>query len=160
MSDLTQFLKTVQKLGYPNPRILSIAKHVDYNLDYFISDLVESIGVDKSEEFGMNALKKLLGDDLTIKIDISDLAFGPSYAVFQVDGIYYDDDEYDDVFMVNLNVIESKIVEENGSVSDLDTMRNEVDFSDWTDWSGFEDSIMDEFLNFVYNNCGFHLIKN
>jgi hypothetical protein len=44
MSDLKIFLKTLSKVGYPNPDTASIAKMIGYNLEEFLPDLVAELG--------------------------------------------------------------------------------------------------------------------
>ncbi len=59
MSDLNRFLKVLNKVGYPNPDVQSIAKMVDYNLEEFLPDLVSEIGQEKADEFTEKALSFL-----------------------------------------------------------------------------------------------------
>ena len=58
MSNLKIFLKTLKKVGYPNPDVSSIAKMIDYDLEEFLTDLVDEIGKEAADEFTENALNK------------------------------------------------------------------------------------------------------
>ena len=59
MSDLKIFLKTLSKVGYPNPDTASIAKMIGYNLEEFLPDLVAELGEEKADEFTEKALNKM-----------------------------------------------------------------------------------------------------
>jgi hypothetical protein len=59
MSELNRFLKVLNKVGYPNPDVHSIAKMIDYNLEEFLPDLVAEIGEEKADEFTEKAIKKM-----------------------------------------------------------------------------------------------------
>ena len=59
MSNLKIFLKTLKKVGYPNPDVSSIAKMIDYDLEEFLTDLVDEIGKEAADEFTENALNKM-----------------------------------------------------------------------------------------------------
>ena len=59
MSNLKTFLKILNKVGYPNPDVVSIAKMIDYNLEEFLPDLVAEIGEEKADEFTEKALNKM-----------------------------------------------------------------------------------------------------
>ena len=63
MSNLKIFLKTLKKVGYPNPDVASIAKMIDYDLEEFLPDLVAEIGEKKADEFTENALNKMSTSD-------------------------------------------------------------------------------------------------
>jgi hypothetical protein len=47
MSNLKIFLKTLKKVGYPNPDTSSIAKMIGYNLEEFLPDLVAELGEER-----------------------------------------------------------------------------------------------------------------
>ena len=49
MSSVNQFLKILEKVGYPNPDTQSIAKMVGYNLDFFLLGIRDKVGEDGVE---------------------------------------------------------------------------------------------------------------
>ena len=75
MSDLKRFLKVLSKVGYPNPNLVSIAKHVDYNLEDFLPDLVAELGEQKADEFTEKTLNKMSTPE-GIKIQDKNCGFG------------------------------------------------------------------------------------
>ena len=62
MSSLKLFLKTLEKEGYPNPSVQSIAQMVGYNLDDFLIDLKIEVGDKGVVDFCDKAIEKLSGE--------------------------------------------------------------------------------------------------
>ncbi len=59
MTDVNIFLRVIQKEGYPNPNLHSIARMVDYDLENFLVDLKEKIGEDGVKDFCDKAIEKI-----------------------------------------------------------------------------------------------------
>jgi hypothetical protein len=53
MMEVKNFLKVLQKSGYPNPNpdALTISRFSSYPLESFIKNLSEEIGMEKTHEF-------------------------------------------------------------------------------------------------------------
>ncbi len=88
MTDVNIFLRVIQKEGYPNPNLHSIARMVDYNLDDFLFDLKGEIGEDGVKDFCDKAIEKISGEDgIKIELDSDEFVYLHVYPLF------YDEDE-------------------------------------------------------------------
>jgi hypothetical protein len=144
MSDLNRFLKVLNKVGYPNPDVQSIAKMVDYNLEEFLPDLVSEIGQEKADEFTEKALNKIstpegiriqdLDDPLDLDNDettvLCDWTWGDT-------NIFFRDDDG------------------NESYRTIQEIADEVGMGDWADFDTMVDDIREDCNKLVYQNCGF-----
>ena len=63
MENIKIFLKLLNKVGYPNKDIISISQMAGYNLEYFLPDLINEIGEDKTNWFVSEAFSKLSTKD-------------------------------------------------------------------------------------------------
>ena len=70
MSNLKTFLKVLNNVGYPNPKIATIAKMANYNLFDIIPNLIDEIGEDGTDSFVKKALSKL-STNKGIKVPLS-----------------------------------------------------------------------------------------
>jgi hypothetical protein len=154
MSDVKTFLKVLSKVGYPNHELKSIAKMVDYNLDDFIPDLINEIGKDETESFVRKALSKLSTEE-GIKVDLAGDYNEYIYVIVHKAWIYIDSLE---VF-IDTSWGESKLlsVDENGkdSYKTIQEISDEIGMGEWADYDYMIDSIKDQFITLVLNNCGF-----
>ena len=157
-NNLNIFLKLISKKGYPNPKIDQVADAVDYPLDYFLEDFYQKYGIEKTTEFINKGLEKLLGPNLSYRMDLSEIYNSPSYAVFSISPYEYDPDEFQDGIQADLEVLDSKFII-NGVEKTWEDIESEVDFSDWNDWSEFKDNIFNDISYHVRHNLGYWLYK-
>ena len=75
MSNLKLFLKSLQRSGYPNSKtdVTTIARAMNYDLEFFVDDLIREIGHFKTGEFIEKTFSKLgLMSSPGLKIDMED----------------------------------------------------------------------------------------
>jgi hypothetical protein len=154
MTSLNRFLKVLNKIGYPNPQVESIATMVDYDLDDFLMDLKNELGQEGVDSFCENAIKKLEGED-GIKVE-----FGYNeYAVARLDVIGFDEDESSVYVIVDLSILDSKLLafddEENETYKTLQQIGDDIDMGGWSDYEELKDSVLTEIYNHIHKNCGF-----
>jgi hypothetical protein len=156
MSNLNRFLKVLQKVGYPNPDILSIAKMVDYNLDEFLPDMVAEIGEEKTNEFAKNAIGKISTKD---GIKLQDLDDPEQYAHIHVLDPYVDLEEDKTLVMSDWSWGDSNIFykdnDGNEGYKTIQEIYNEIGMGEWADFDEMVDDIKNDCSDLVYKNCGF-----
>ena len=155
--DVKYFLKVLEKEGYPNPDVQSIAKMVGYNLDYFLSDLKEVVGENAVGEFCEKAVAKLTGNK-GIRVDLEG-SDGDEYVYVHIYPIFYDEDESENDIISNHAWGESRILgtNENGDEEYM-TIQEIIDNTGMGEWSELDDlldHIKYKAYNTVFNNCGF-----
>lgn len=149
------FLKVLEKTGYPNPKIVSIANLVGYDLDKFLIDLQEELGSpEKVTDFCEKAVAKISGEKgIRVDLDINEFVYMHIYPIF------YDENESENDVISNSQWGESKIfnVDEDGSVGymSIQEIINQTDMSGWGDLDEMLDSIKREAQGVVFKNCGF-----
>jgi hypothetical protein len=156
MSDLKTFLKVLNKVGYPNPNIESIAKMVDYNLEDFLADLVAEVGQEKADEFTEKALNKL-STEKGIKVQDLDDPGQYAYIILHNPRLDLDNDEttvLSDWSWGDTNVF-YKDDDGNESYKTIPEIADEVGMGDWADFDEMVDDIREDLNKFVYKNCGF-----
>ena len=156
MSNLNRFLKVLQKVGYPNPDILSIAKMVDYNLDEFLPDMVAEIGEEKTNEFAKNAIGKISTKD---GIKLQDLDDPEQYSYIHVLDPYVDLEEDKTLVMSDWSWGDSNIFYKDDDGSEgyktIQEIYNEIGMGEWADFDEMVDDIKQDCSWLVYKNCGF-----
>ena len=157
MSDIKVFMKVLDRVGYPNPKLVQIAQASSYNLDSFLLDLTSEIGLEKTQSFVSKSLKKFLGPKLTRKVDVTDENQGPSYIVYQIKDLDYDPEEAEDGVYCYTKVLDSQLMNDKGELETLQQIESGTDFSEWNDYHDYENSLWAAFNVEVYNNCGFWL---
>lgn len=155
MSNLKSFLDILRKVEYPNSEISEIAKAMDFDLRHFLADITEQFGEEKTKLFTKKALETFLGPDKIVKIDVSDLFFGPSYVKFKIDPQEYDSKKDPNYVKVNWNIVDSEITDEDGSMTNLFDMYENVGLGEMGDWYELEETIYNELNDTVFNNLGF-----
>ena len=156
MTQLNIFLKVLQKEGYPNPKIQSIAKMLDYNLEDFLPDLVAEIGEEKADEFTEKALNKLSTEK---GIKVQDLDDPEQYAYIILHNPRLDLDNDETTVLCDWNWGDTNIFyrddDGNESYKTIPEIADEVGMGDWADFDEMVDGIREDLNKFVYNNCGF-----
>jgi DnaJ-class molecular chaperone len=84
MSNLKLFLKSLQRSGYPNSKtnVTTIARAVDYDLDFFLTDLLKELGSKKTKDFVGKTFSTLgLTYSPGMKIDFTDSICGKELTI-------------------------------------------------------------------------------
>jgi|688.fasta_scaffold113256_6 hypothetical protein len=156
MSDLNRFLKVLNKVGYPNPDVQSIAKMVDYNLEEFLPDLVSEIGQEKADEFTEKALNKISTPE---GIRIQDLDDPQQYAYIKLHNPRLDLDNDETTVLCDWTWGDTNIFfrddDGNESYRTIQEIADEVGMGDWADFDTMVDDIREDCNKLVYQNCGF-----
>lgn len=156
MSNLNTFLKVLQKVGYPNPDVESIAKMIDYPLEDFLPDLVAEVGEQKADEFTEKALKKLSTPQ---GIKVPDLDDPEQYAYIILLNPRLDLENDDTTVLCDWAWGDSNIFfrddDGNESYKTIQEISNEIGMGDWSDFDDMVDDIREDCNKFVFKNCGF-----
>jgi len=154
--NIKSFLKILEKVGYPNPRIVSISDMVDYNLDTFLFDLKNEIGEEGVVDFCDKAIEKL-SDGKAIKVDLE--TDGQEYVLVNVFPLYYDEDEAENDVISRVEFVDSKIlsVDEDGKdvYKTIPEIQDDVSIGDWAEYDEMMDHIKMKVYNYIFSRCGF-----
>jgi hypothetical protein len=155
MNELNRFLKVLNKVGYPNPDTVTIAKMVSYNLDNFLTELVGEIGEEKSNDFILKAIQKL-SDENGIRLDI-----GNNEYVYAIIREPYIDMEGDGSVFAELTWGDSNLLyqddEGNEVYRTIEEISNNLGMGEWGDFEDMLKGFEAEFDSHIYNNCGFSI---
>lgn len=154
---INQFLRVLEKVGYPNSSISSIANAVSYDLENFLSDLKNEIGEKGVVDFCDKAIEKLTGKE-GLKVDLN----GPNsdeFVYIHIFPIFYDEDESENDVISRSKWGKSNILgtTEDGDVEYM-TIEEVIDSTGMGDWSELDelvDHIKEQAYAKVLNNCGF-----
>jgi hypothetical protein len=157
MSDLNRFLKVLNKVGYPNPDVHSIAKMIDYNLEEFLPDLVAEVGEEKADEFTEKTLNKM---SKPYGIRISNLYDDPNqYAYIELHNPRLDLDNDETTVLCDWSWGETQILHQdedgNETYKSINEISEDLGMGDWAEYDELVDGIKDDCNKIVYNNCGF-----
>ena len=156
MSNLKTFLKILNKVGYPNPDVVSIAKMIDYNLEEFLPDLVAEIGEEKADEFTEKALNKMSTPN-GIRIKDKDDSKEYAYIIIHNPRLDLDNDETTvlcDWEWGDTNIL-SQDDDGNETYKTIEEIGEDLGMGDWADYDELVDNIRQECNQLVFNNCGF-----
>jgi hypothetical protein len=155
MSELNRFLRVMNKMGYPSPDTISIARSMDYDLDNFLPDLVEEVGEERADEFTEKALEKLSENGKGIRIPLGD----NKYIYLQIHQSRLDLEETETQVLIDWSWGDSKLtgVDEDGNEYDatLGELYDNIGMGEWGDWDEMIDNIKNECYDYVRDNCGF-----
>ena len=156
--NIKSFLKILEKVGYPNPKIVSISDMVDYNLDYFLVDLKNEIGEEGVVDFCRKAISKLQGEDgMRVNLETD----GQEYVVVKIQVNNYDEEESENDVLASYKIIESKIlttdVNGNETYKTIEQINDELDMGEWSEYDEMIDHITMKIYNYVFSRCGFGL---
>jgi len=157
MSDLKRFLKVLNKFGYPNPNVKSIARMVDYDLENFLPDLVAELGEEKADDFTEKALDKI---STPKGIRISNFYDDPNqYAYIHVHNPRLDLDKDETTVLCDWNWGKTQILHQdedgNETYKTISEISEDLGMGDWSEFDELVDSIREDLNKFVYANCGF-----
>jgi hypothetical protein len=156
MSELNRFLKVLNKVGYPNPSIHSIAKMIDYNLEEFLPDLVAEIGEEKADEFTEKALNKM-STPKGIRIKDKDDSKEYAYIIIHNPRLDLDNDETTvlcDWEWGDTNIL-SQDDDGNETYKTIEEIGEDLGMGEWADYDELVDGIRNDCNDIVFNNCGF-----
>jgi len=156
MSNLKTFLKVLNKVGYPNPKVDSIAKMIGYNLEEFLPDLVAEVGEEKADDFTKKALNKMSTSD-GIKIQDKDDPEQYAYIILLNPRLDLENDETTvlcDWSWGDTNIF-FRDDDGNESYKTIQEIGNELSMGDWSDYDEMVDDIREDCNQLVFRNCGF-----
>lgn len=158
MSSLKLFLKTLEKEGYPNPSVQSIAQMVGYNLDDFLIDLKIEVGDKGVVDFCDKAIEKLSGEK-GIRVDL-DGPRGDEFVYIKIYPIHYDEDESENDVISSHRWGESEILDIDPDTGEehyvtIQMIIDNTDMGGWAELDELLDYIKEKAYNIVYSNCGF-----
>jgi hypothetical protein len=160
MSDIKIFLKTLNKLSYPDtsPDVPTVAEMIDYNISHFLQDLTDNVGMEGANNFVEKSFSSLglMGEGL--KIDLSDEAGEKGsyiYLIINSFDIELSDreDEYDEVW-IHYSWGKDKLIHD-GEEKTLDDIYDEVDMGGLGEWGEFMDTIQDTCQSNIFKKTGF-----
>jgi hypothetical protein len=158
MSNLKSFLKALKSSGYPNtsPTTKTIAKMIDYPINFFLKDLIGNIGEEGTEDFITKTLSTLgLMNNQGMKIDLSEIAGEEgSYIYLIINDFNIITDEYEDEVWISYTWGDSHIVYD-GEVKTLEDIYDEVDLGTMSEYGDFVDEIEDACRNEIFEKTGF-----
>ena len=156
MSNLKTFLKILNKVGYPNPDVVSIAKMIDYNLEEFLPDLVAEIGEEKADEFTEKALNKM---STPKGIRIKDKDDSKEYAYIIIHNPRLDLDNDETTVLCDWEWGETKILHQDDDGTEtyktIQEIGEDIGMGDWADYDEMVDEIKEDCNRLVFNDCGF-----
>ena len=156
MSDLNRFLKVLNKVGYPNPDVHSIAKMMDYNLEEFLPDLVAEVGEEKADEFTEKSLKKMSTPN-GIRIQDKDDSKEYAYIIIHNPRLDLDNDETTvlcDWEWGQTNIL-SQDDDGNETYKTIEEIGEDIGMGEWADYDELIDNIREDCSQLVFKNCGF-----
>jgi hypothetical protein len=156
MSDLNRFLKVLNKVGYPNPDVHSIAKMIDYNLEEFLPDLVAEVGEEKADEFTEKALNKMSTPN-GIRIQDKDDSKEYAYIIIHNPRLDLDNDETTvlcDWSWGQTNIL-SQDDDGNETYKTIEEIGEDIGMGEWADYDELIDNIREDCNQLVFKNCGF-----
>lgn len=159
MINSLKFLKILQKMGYPNPNIVSIAKASNYDIDNFLSDLNKEFGDrDKVTDFCDKAIEKL-SSKKGIRINING-PYGDEYVYIHVYPLFYDEEESANDIISKVEWGDSKILTSDPETgeevySTIKEIFDNTGMGEWVELDDFLDNIKGDLYNIIFSNCGF-----
>jgi hypothetical protein len=156
MSNLKTFLKVLNKVGYPNPQVESIAKMIDYNLEEFLPDLVAEVGEEKADEFTEKSLDKMSTSD---GIKVQDKDDPEQYVYIKLHNPRLDLENDETTVLCDWSWGDTHIFfrddDGNESYKTIQEIADEVGMGDWSDFDEMVDDIREDCNRLVFRNCGF-----
>jgi hypothetical protein len=146
MSNLKLFLKSLQRSGYPNSKtdVTTIARAMNYDLEFFVDDLIREIGQFKTDEFIEKTFSKLgLMSSPGLKIDMEDGVGGEpgSYVHLIVHSfnVGEGDEDYEEVW-IHYSWGDSLLIDDEGEKT-LEDVWDDVDMGTMGEFEDFVDEI-------------------
>jgi hypothetical protein len=157
MSNLKSFLKALKSSGYPNtsPNTKTIAKMIDYPINFFLKDLIGNIGEDGTEDFITKTFSTLgLMNNQGMKIDLSEIAGEEgSYIYLIINDFNIITDEYEDEVWISYTWGDSHLIHDD-EVKTLEDIYDEVDLGTMSEYGDFVDEIEDACRSEIFEKTG------
>jgi hypothetical protein len=158
MSNLKLFLKALQRSGYPNSKtnVTTIARAIDYDLDFFLTDLLKELGGKKTKDFVGKTFSTLgLTYSPGMKIDFTDSIGEPgSYIYLIINSFTFNegDEDYDEVW-INYSWGDSLLIDDEGEKT-LEDIWDDVDMGTMGEFEDFVDEIKDTCIAEIFKKTG------
>jgi hypothetical protein len=154
MIEVKNFLKILQKAGYPNtnPDTITIANAASYPLQSFIKNLSEDIGMGGTQEFIEKVFSSLgLTYHPGLKLDLGD----GDYMHLIINDFDLVEGEGEDIteVWIHYSFGENRLTI-NETPTTLADIWDEADMGDMGEVGEIEDEIQDEFRDYIYTKTG------
>jgi hypothetical protein len=155
MIEVKNFLKILQKAGYPNtnPDTITIANAASYPLQSFIKNLSEDIGMGGTQEFIEKVFSSLgLTYHPGLKLDLGD----GDYMHLIINDFDLVEGEGEDITEVWIHYSwgENRLTINDDTHTTLADIWDEADMGDMGEVGEIEDEIQDEFRDYIYTKTG------
>jgi hypothetical protein len=157
MSNLKLFLKALQRSGYPNSKtnVTTIAKAADYDLDFFLTDLLKELGSKKTKEFVNKTFSSLGANSHGIEIDLSDrVGETGSYIYLIINGFDFaeGDGEFEEVW-IHYTWGPNELIHD-GESKTLEDIYDDVDLGTMGEYDDLMDDIQYECISQIFKKTG------
>jgi hypothetical protein len=154
MMEVKNFLKILQKAGYPNtnPDTITIANAASYPLESFIKNLSEEIGMEGTQEFIEKVFSSLgLTYHPGLKLELG----GGDYMHLIINDFDLVEGEGEDIteVWIHYSFGENRLTI-NETPTTLADIWDEADMGDMGEVSEIQDEIQDEFRDYIYAKTG------
>jgi hypothetical protein len=155
MMEVKNFLKVLQKSGYPNPNpdALTISRFSSYPLESFIKNLSEEIGMEKTHEFIEKVFSSLgLTYHPGLKLELG----GGDYMhliINEFDLVKGEGEDITEVW-IHYSFGENRLTINDDTHTTLADIWDEADMGDMGEVSEIQDEIQDEFRDYIYAKTG------
>jgi hypothetical protein len=159
MSNLKTFLKALHKSGYPNtePDVPTIAKMVDYPVEFFLKDLVGNIGMEAAHEFVEKSFSKLGLMGQGMEVDLSDsVGEEGSYIYLIINGFDIKLDDAEPIW-IHYTWGPNELIHD-GESKTLEDIYDEVDFGTMYEYDELMDEIQYACQKDIFNKTGFRIL--
>lgn len=157
MNDIKSFLLILEKFGYPNPNINSLAKLSGYDLEFFLDDFYKEFGRDKLNEFITKTLNKFGKNGIRLEMPETDEFF-----VVYLDNYQYDGEENQNSVICEFEWGPSRLLAmgEDGkeTYKTIEEIFDDFGMGDWSEEEEFKDYIKQKIWVKVFDNCGFGVV--
>ena len=155
MMEVKNFLKILQKAGYPNtnPDTITIANAASYPLESFIKNLSEEIGMEGTQEFIEKVFSSLgLTYHPGLKLELG----GGDYMHLIINDFDLVEGEGEDIteVWIHYSFGENRLTINNDTHTTLADIWDEADMGDMGEVSEIQDEIQDEFRDYIYAKTG------
>ena len=155
--EFKKVLKILAREGYPNPNLDNIFDAIDYDGEWFLSDLVKHLGEQGATEFVGKALNKLSsGTHSDIQIKIPEIVGYPgSWVYIIIHSFHIELYETETDVLVNYSWGDNKIIDDEGNETTIAEMSDNLDLGEMNDWEDFIDWLRSAAYNYISTRCGF-----